>query len=135
MKHYFLLLLIFSLTGLFEVAAQDQDDWVAPAEADALENPFAHDDEAALEKGREIYGMLCELCHGDRGDGTGAAGQAWDPPPADFTSEEVQSQSDGALYWKVSEGNPPAMLTYKNMLSEEEWWQVVTWLRQFRQEQ
>lgn len=108
-----------------------QEAWVAPPGADALENPFEGDDVAAIDAGREIYEMLCGTCHGDRGDGTGAAGQAWNPPPADFTDPELHRQSDGALYWKIAEGNPPAMIPYKNLLSEEELWQLVIYLREF----
>jgi len=125
-------LVLFAFAVSADVFAQER--WEAPAEADELANPFKHDDVEAVDQGREVFTMLCASCHGDRGDGTGAAGQAWNPPPADFTSADVQSQSDGALYWKVSEGNPPAMLVYKNLLTEEELWQVVTYLRQFRTE-
>ena len=31
------------------------------------------------------FGIVCATCHGAAGDGTGAAGVALDPPPADFT--------------------------------------------------
>lgn len=112
-------------------AAAAQERWEAPAEANQLQNPYGSADVDAIRRGRETYERLCLDCHGERGDGEGVAGQAWDPPPADFTHPEVQEQSDGALYWKISEGNPPAMLQYKQMLSEEEIWQVVTYLRRF----
>ena len=108
-----------------------QDRWEAPAEADTLENPFQLNDAEVLAKGKELYVMLCKAWHGSQGDGAGAAGQSWNPPPADFTTEIVQDQSDGALFWKTWEGNPPGMLSYKRMLSEEEVWQVVTYIRQF----
>lgn len=111
--------------------SQTGDLWQAPAEADTLMNPYDSDDEQALSQGQDLFIMLCASCHGEHGDGGGGAGQAFDPPPADFTTEQVQQQSDGALFWKLSEGNPPAMLSYKQMLSEEERWQIVTYLREF----
>lgn len=128
------LMLVLITLGLMPVLVHAQEEperWTAPAEADTLTNPFDHEDAEVLAKGQETYTMLCAACHGDRGDGTGAAGQAWNPPPADFTSSDVQVQTDGALYWKISEGNPPAMLQYKNLIEEEEIWQVVTYLRGF----
>ncbi|MGM0507396.1 MAG: c-type cytochrome [Bacteroidota bacterium] len=125
----FILLLMAILMPVVSQAQEDPEQWTAPAEADTLSNPFSHEDAEVIERGQETYVMLCADCHGDRGDGTGAAGQAWDPSPADFTSSEVQDQTDGSLYWKISEGNPPAMLTYKNMIEEEEIWQLVTYLR------
>ncbi|MEX0593219.1 MAG: cytochrome c [Balneolaceae bacterium] len=131
MKFKLILLLCGVLIPVLVQAQEDPERWMAPAEADTLTNPFDHDDADARAKGQETFTMLCAACHGDRGDGTGAAGQAWNPPPADFTTSDVQSQTDGALYWKISEGNPPAMLQYKNMIEEEEIWQLVTYLRTF----
>lgn len=113
---------------------QGQERWQAPAEADTLQNPFSPDQQEAITKGGDLYTMVCASCHGDRGDGTGAAGQSWDPPPADFTRDDIQNQSDGALFWKLSEGNPPAMISYKEILSDEERWQIITYLRKFRME-
>lgn len=132
---WMLTLLIATWIPLSAQAQEEPERWTAPAEADTLANPFSHEDAEALAAGQETFVMLCAACHGDRGDGTGAAGQAWNPPPADFTTDEVQSQTDGALYWKISEGNPPAMLQYKNLISEEEIWQLVTYLRTFAPEE
>lgn len=109
--------------------ARAQERWTAPAEADTLDNPFRMDDAEETAQGEELYLTWCSTCHGERGDGAGEAGQAWDPPPADFTSEEVRKQSDGALFWKLSNGNPPNMLSYEKVLSEEERWRIVTYLR------
>jgi mono/diheme cytochrome c family protein len=113
------------------VHCQSNDQWQAPSAADTLENPYELDDKQIINGGQELYLMLCASCHGENGNGGGGAGQAFDPPPSDFTTERVQKQSDGALFWKLSEGNPPGMLSYKKMLSEDERWQIVTYLRTF----
>ena len=126
---YVLVLYIILSFGILN--AQAQDHWEAPAEADTLSNPYSLDDAEIIEKGSDLYVMLCASCHGAQGDGQGSAGQSSNPPPADFTKEKVQQQSDGALFWKIWEGNPPAMLSYKRMLDEEEVWQIVTYLREF----
>ncbi len=125
----FLMLFLLAADNLF-----GQERWEAPAEAGGLKNIYSWDDPEPINHGKELYTMLCELCHGERGNGAGMAGQAWNPPPSDFTSEDVQAQSDGVLFWKIREGNPPNMLSYKNLLSEEEVWQLVTYIRQFRPE-
>lgn len=127
---------IFITANFWSVDAycQSGDRWQAPAEADTLMNPYDSDDEQALSQGQDLFVMLCASCHGEHGDGGGGAGQAFDPPPADFTTDQVQQQSDGALFWKLSEGNPPAMLSYKQMLSEDERWQIVTYLREFAEQ-
>jgi mono/diheme cytochrome c family protein len=116
------------LPGTVALAQTSRD---VPSEASALENPFTFGDVEVIEKGRHIYEMACIVCHGERGDGDGAAGRTWSPPPTDLTSREVQDQSDGSFFWKIAEGNPPAMLQYKDILNEEEIWQLVIYLRQF----
>ena len=128
MRTFVTLLLFASLLSLASLA-RAQERWTAPAEADSLGNPFWMDDAEVTARGEELYLTWCSTCHGEQGDGAGEAGQAWDPPPADFTSMEVKKQSDGALFWKLSNGNPPNMLAYDKVLSEEERWRLVTYLR------
>lgn len=131
-QSYIVLLVILFINN----DALGQDRWEAPAEADTLENPYIQIESEVITEGEELYLSWCSSCHGDRGNGSGEAGQAWNPPPADFTSEQVQRQSDGALFWKVWEGNQANnMLSYKNMLSREEVWQLVVYLRQFKTEE
>lgn len=136
MVHKKILLLIFALGLLYRSPVYGQDGqktekWVAPVEADTLINPYAKEGVELPEQARDLYLMVCATCHGEQGDGGGGAGQAFNPPPADFTTVEVQKQSDGALFWKISEGRPPGMLGYRQILSDEERWQLVTYLRTF----
>jgi mono/diheme cytochrome c family protein len=56
------------------------------------------------------------------------AGMSLNPRPANFATEKFQSQTDGAIYWKLSEGRPP-MAGYKTMLKENQRWQLVNYLR------
>lgn len=104
----------------------EQDKWIAPASSKELKNPFAG--EASTEKGKSIYNTRCVVCHGETGEGDGPAGKALTPPAASHASEGVQSQSDGELFWKVSEGRG-AMVGWKLILSEEERWAVVNYIR------
>jgi mono/diheme cytochrome c family protein len=48
--------------------------------------------------------------------------------PADHISPPVQQQTDGAIFWKISEGNTP-MPGYKKGLSETQIWQLVNYIR------
>lgn len=128
MKYAFVLVALFIIHS---VTYAQQDRWTAPAWADTLSNPFNADDEMVLSEGENLYIMLCAACHGEHGNGGGGAGQSFTPPPADFTKDIIQQQTDGALFWKISEGNPPGMLSYKGTLSDSERWQIVSYLRQF----
>jgi len=99
----------------------------SPPSADAIVNPVKGNNAATLE-GKKIYTMYCATCHGNKGKGDGIAAPGLSKPPADHTSAFVQNQTDGALYWIISEGNNP-MPTYKTTLTEMQRWQVVNYIR------
>jgi mono/diheme cytochrome c family protein len=101
--------------------------WKAPVTADELKNPFANDP-AAAEKGKKIFSTVCNVCHGDKGKGDGIGGAAINPKPANFTSANVQSQTDGALFWKLTNGRGP-MVSYKPIYTDEQRWQLVNYIR------
>ncbi len=106
--------------------------WVAPPEADKLSNPKKGNEQATRE-GKKIYEEVCWICHGDKGNGKGPASVGLTPPPADFLSSRVQGQSDGALFWKISEGKG-AMTSYKDKYSESQRWSLVNYIRQIAKE-
>ena len=103
-----------------------QDKWVAPSSAKELKNTFSG--EESIAKGKSIYQTRCVVCHGATGAGDGPAGKALTPPAADQTTAAVQAQTDGELYWKISEGRG-SMVGWKLILSEEERWALVNYIR------
>ncbi len=119
-----LLLLMFAT---FMVNAQT---WVAPKSADTIKNPFK-DNKDAIKKGKKLYISMCVICHGNKGKGDGVAGATLSPRPANFTSKKIQAQTDGALFWKLTNGNAP-MAAYKDMLSKEQRWQLISYIRTFK---
>jgi mono/diheme cytochrome c family protein len=102
-----------------------------PQEYAALSNPL--DGKAtAAEEGEQFYRTNCASCHGAEGMGDGPAAKALDPKPKPLAQEG--DLSDAYLYWRIAEGGalPPfrsVMPAWKNFLSEEQIWQVVTYLR------
>jgi len=119
---------IILVTALFisPIFSEEKKNWVAPASADTLKPLVLHKN--ALEKGKKIYEAQCFVCHGKSGVGDGIAGAYLKPKPADLTSKKVGRQSDGALFWKLTEGNSP-MVSYKEILKEEQRWQVIQYIR------
>lgn len=122
----------FTEKGMEHAPVLQNNDWVAPKSADNLKNPFKGD-ETALKKGKITYQNMCAICHGDKGKGDGMAGMSLKPKPSNFTSEKVQSQSDGALFWKLTTGRAP-MAAYKDIISEEQRWQLVNYIRTFKKQ-
>ncbi len=122
----YLFLLVFS-SGW----AQKAKAWMAPESANEVKNPLANDPQAPIE-GKKIFTSVCVVCHGESGKGNGAAGVALDPHPANFLSEHTRKESDGALFWKMTEGRPP-MAPYKTQFTETQRWQLVTYIRKLEE--
>jgi len=102
--------------------------WIAPANSNQLKNPLAGNT-SVLKDAKKNYELYCTPCHGLTGKGDGAAAATLNPKPADHTSVAVQSQTDGALFWKLSEGRGN-MASYKQILTDEKQrWALVNYIR------
>jgi len=97
-----------------------------PSEYAGLTNPLGG--EVAAE-GAEVFRTNCEMCHGPQGHGDGPAGQSLDPKPKDLAQLQMQA-GDDFLFWRISEGKPgTSMVAWKGILSEEQIWQTVSFIR------
>jgi len=103
------------------------EEWEAPGSADDLKNPIQNN-LIAEQKGKEIYNLYCLSCHGEYGFGDGGAGASFERKPANFHQKKIKAQTDGSLFWKLTNGrtNMPA---FKESLSEEQRWQLVSYIR------
>jgi len=124
-----LLFVLFFITiiSISKKSYSQTKPWVAPPSAQANKNPITPS-ATVLKEGKNIYMANCAPCHGDKGKGDGPAAAALNPKPADHTSPVLSRETDGALFWKISEGRTP-MPTYKTMLSETQRWELVDYIR------
>lgn len=99
--------------------------WVAPADAGAKKNPLAGNS-AALGGGKKLFMRHCAECHSEDGSGLKDA--------ADLQLPEVQRQSDGALFWKITNGNVRAGMPPWARLSDTERWQIVSFVRTLKED-
>ena len=85
----------------------------------------------AIAAGKKLYGTYCAVCHGNKGKGDGIAAAGLNPKPADHTSAKVQNQTDGAIFWKITNGRAPiaSMASYEKTLTETQRWQLVDFIR------
>lgn len=99
--------------------------WKAPESAAAQVNPFANRPELAA-GGRKLFLRNCAECHGK--DGTGKAKKH----SANLQMPAIQLQSDGTLFWKLTNGNTGKGMPSFSKLPEPERWQVVMYLRELK---
>lgn len=93
----------------------------------------------AVNAGREVYFANCFFCHGDLLDGHGPFAAGFSPRPANFQDVGTIAQLQEAfLFWRITTGGPglpkegapwnSAMPVWHEILSEEEIWNVITFL-------
>ena len=112
------------------IAAEDNpDDWKAPVRASHRKNPIAADDKSRA-IGKAVFEKQCLSCHGPNGKGDGPAAKDLNPKPHNLGAPNVVAQTDGALFWKITEGKKP-MPTFEKLLSEDERWHVINYVRTF----
>jgi len=103
--------------------------WEAPPEANKIVNPIAKD-KSSNAAGKELYSIYCVACHGENGKGDGPASLSIKTKPADHSCEKIQKQSDGAIFWKLTEGRSNnVMASYKLILTDKERWMLVNYIR------
>jgi mono/diheme cytochrome c family protein len=113
------------LAGAGLMAAQNlhyrpDPEWKPPENAAKRANPLAGKPKLAA-GGRKIFRRDCAVCHGEKGQGLRDA--------ADLQLPVVQEQSDGALFWKITNGNARRGMPPFSGLPELQRWQVVLYLR------
>jgi mono/diheme cytochrome c family protein len=72
----------------------------------------------------------CLSCHGTEGHGDGPAAKDLNPKPHNLGASAVVAQTDGALFWKLTEGKKP-MPSFEKLISEDERWEVINYVRTF----
>jgi mono/diheme cytochrome c family protein len=119
----FVIVLVGGAVVLFTLSG-----WSAPARARNMPNPVPATREA-IGSGMSTYIDHCQSCHGVAGDGKGERAEKLNVAPADLTNGNAMAgETDGILFWKISEGHRP-MPGYKNKLSENERWELVDYIR------
>ena len=98
-----------------------------------MDNPYPATPER-IEAGRKIYfgKGLCVTCHSYNGKGVELPGH----PPRDFTDPKWQEiRTDGEFMWVLRNGSPGTEMPVRvgKVISEEEGWSVIHFIRTFLQ--
>ena len=127
MKRLLLSLSAIVIAAVFAFGQESVQKWMAPARAAAKKNPVQAN-ETSIALGKKIYERQCLACHGAQGKGDGRMAAHLEKRPGNLANTKLWEQSDGALFWKVNEGHRP-MPTFKNVMSDEERWPVINYIR------
>lgn len=108
--------------------AQHEAPMKAPKTAVKMKNPFPAD-EFSLERGKHSYQLDCVRCHGKDGNGDGIKSEKVSKKITDLGSYVIQKQTDGELFWKISEARRPMPLTD---ITNDQRWDIVNYIRTFK---
>ena len=121
------ILLTTAIVGLAFIAPDQTKPWPVPEKYEKMENTVEFDKRLAT----SIWSKHCKSCHGKEGLGDGPKAAQLDTPSGDFTTEEFQSQSDGAMFYKSWIGRDDMPNYEKKIPDEEDIWQLVHLMRTF----
>jgi mono/diheme cytochrome c family protein len=120
------LLLIPIVCSTFSIAQnpsyQPDSNWRAPANAVSRQNPLVSKPETAA-GGKKLFLRNCAECHGSQGVGMEKKHSA------DLQLPVVQEQSDGTIFWKITNGNAVKGMPSFSKLPELQRWQIILFIR------
>ncbi len=120
---------VISAIVLFLSVYAYAQDWVVPAESKNEKNPSAYSLEN-VKKGKDLYLQNCKSCHGDPGKNNGLP---LVPHPPDIISDQMQANSEGELFFKITHGRGP-MPQFETNISEDDRWRIVNYIQNFNPE-
>ena len=101
--------------------------WLSPAQSAAIKNPIAPSQDS-IAAGQKIYSKTCMMCHGKSGDADGPAVIELNIHPARLSDPQLDTESDGSLFWKITTGKKP-MPAFGKRFSETDRWNLVNYIR------
>jgi mono/diheme cytochrome c family protein len=125
----FTLLMLFIVTAAF---TYDQvKPWTVPAAA-AKQVNNVKTSPASIADGKSLWNQQCASCHGKAGLGDGTKAAQLETTPPDFSKAAFQGQTDGALFYKTSEGRGDMPSFKKKIPDEDDLWNLVNFMRSIK---
>ena len=134
---YFLILQYLDVTPVYSADKEVLNPRVTAdklAEAKSLKSPVPRN-EKTISRGKAIFNGkgVCTNCHGEEGKGNGPLANSFDHHPRDFTDADDlgwhKARTDGEIFWAISKGTEYGMIPFEDMLSEDERWALVAYIR------
>jgi mono/diheme cytochrome c family protein len=117
-----------SIIGFAFTTAQQSKPWPVPDKYAKMKNPDKSNAES-ISAGKSLWNMHCSSCHGKKGLGDGTKAAQLKTQPQDMTLASFQSQSDGSIFYKTSEGRNDMPSFKKKIPDPDDIWSLVNYIR------
>jgi mono/diheme cytochrome c family protein len=107
---------------------QEPKPWPVPDKSAKTPNPVKSNSES-IAAGKALWNLHCSSCHGKKGLGDGSKAAQLKTTPQDMSKGDFQAQSDGALFYKISEGRGDMPSFKKKIPDPEDMWSLVNFVR------
>lgn len=107
---------------------QQNKPWPVPDNNKKMKNPVACDP-ASIAEGKALYNTHCKSCHGTKGLGDGPKAAQLKTEAGNFSKADFQSQTDGTLFYKTTEGRDDMPNFKKKIPDADERWSLVNFMR------
>ncbi|MCK6617111.1 MAG: cytochrome c [Cyclobacteriaceae bacterium] len=133
MKKQTIILLFASSVALYSFTLVQSKEWVVPESAKNVKNPTDKTDKENISISKSLYSKHCQSCHGKEGYGDGPKAKELKGDVGDFSTAKFQSQTDGALFYKMSKGRDDMPAFDKKIPDAEDRWLIVNYIRTLKQ--
>jgi mono/diheme cytochrome c family protein len=108
--------------------SQQPKPWPVPDNYKKMKNPVTSD-ASSINDGKALWNTHCKSCHGSKGLGDGSKAAQLKTEPGDFSRAIVQNETDGELFYKISEGRDDMPGFKKKLPDADERWSLVNFMR------
>lgn len=128
MKTTFFASMFLLFSGGILIINMQTKPWPVPDTEKNRVNPIKSD-ATSLADGKALWTTHCQSCHGKKGLGDGPKAAQLKTDPGDFSKDATQSQTDGALFYKISKGREDMPGFKKKIPEHDDIWSIVNYMR------
>lgn len=85
-------------------------------------------DKVSLQRGKILYGIHCQLCHGEHGHGDGPLSTYFTRTPQNLVGPQIAAEFDGSVYLTILQGFGQMPSLAENLTPRERW-DVINYVR------
>lgn len=120
--------LAVSMMSVAFTTIEQTKPWPVPDKNAKTANPVKSSKES-IAAGKALWSLHCASCHGKTGLGDGSKAAQLKTQPEDMTKGGAQTQSDGSIAFKITEGRDDMPSFKKKIPDQEDIWNLVNFIR------